>query len=343
MKARSVSFATFNLLNLNEPGQPMYRDATGWTEAEVTEKVSWIGGMLKRATADVIGFQEMWHAGPLERALALAGLADSHVLLSPPGHDGTSIVCAAAVRRDLLVGQPVWTEAFPPAFRLQSKGEDAQTSEISVSVKRFSRPVLHLQVQPREDRLPIHVFVCHFKSKGPTEVFSDPWYLANPDLYKPHTGALGTALSTIRRTAEATALRLILTDLMKGNDAPVVVLGDLNDGQDSNTLDVLSESPPYLKPFRTGGRDTALYSGQGLQQLRSLRDVYYTYIHERQHGSLDHILVSRELYEQNRDRIWVLEGVDIFNDHLVEDKADRVVGPTDHGIVRARFSFTGQG
>ena len=52
--------------------------------------------------------------------------------------------------------------------------------------------------------------MTHFKSKLPTRSTSEPWF-DETDLYKPHVTALGAALSTIRRTAEATALRVLLT------------------------------------------------------------------------------------------------------------------------------------
>ncbi|MFN3936634.1 MAG: endonuclease/exonuclease/phosphatase family protein [Gemmobacter sp.] len=339
MKSRTVSFATFNLYNLNEPDLPMYTKATGHSAALVARKVAWSAAMLHRAQADVFGFQELWHAGPLERMFAEAGLAADYDLIVPPGQAGQRITCAGAVRKGMLDGTPEWIVDFPPAFRLESKGEDAQTPAIAVSVKRFSRPVLHFAVRPHEDRPAIHVLVCHFKSKGPTRIDAEPWYRADRALYGAHRSAIGAAISTVRRTAEALAARQIVTGLTRGSDTPVVVLGDLNDGQESNTLDILTEQPNYLQPLSTGGSDTALYAGQALQQLRSLRDVYFTYIHKRQHGSLDHILVSQELYDQSRKRVWKFDGLDIFNDHLNRDDLREIEGASDHGVVRACFSL----
>lgn len=56
-------------------------------------------------------------------------------------------------------------------FKLQSGGDDAQTSKIAVQIDKFSRPVLHFHILPRDGEQPIHVFVTHFKSKGPTKFF----------------------------------------------------------------------------------------------------------------------------------------------------------------------------
>jgi endonuclease/exonuclease/phosphatase family metal-dependent hydrolase len=339
MLSRTVSFTSFNLYNLNEPGLPMYLNRAGWPAEVVDRKVAWSAAMIRRARADVFGFQELWHRDTLGRVIEQAGFAEDYSLLAPEDHRGQGIVCAAAVRRDMLEGEPEWITDFPPAFRLQSKGEDKQTASMFVDISKFSRPILHFRIKPRDNQEAIHVYVCHFKSKGPTRVTGDAWYQSDRDLYKPHVNTIGAALSTIRRTAEAMALRLILTEVTKNTSTPVVVLGDLNDGQDSNTLEILTEQPRFLQPLSIGGRDTALYSGQCLQQLRSLRDVYFTYIHQDVHGSLDHILVSEELYDNSRKRVWKFDGLDIFNDHLNNEDLRESEGANDHGVVRARFSF----
>ncbi|NCJ05635.1 endonuclease/exonuclease/phosphatase family protein [Synechococcales cyanobacterium C] len=339
MLSRTISFTSFNLYNLNEPNLPMYGNQSGWTPEMVERKVIWSAAMLQRAKADVFGFQELWHIDTLARAMDQAGLVEDYLMIVPKGHSGQGIVCAGAVRRDMLEGDPEWIADFPSAFRLQSKGEDRQTAAMFVEISTFSRPVLHFRVKPRRNQPGIHVYVCHFKSKGPTRVTADAWYRKQPDLYKPHLGAIGAALSTIRRTAEALALRMIVTEATKNTNTPVIVLGDLNDGQESNTLDILTEQPRFLQPLSVGGRDTSLYSAQSLQQLRSLRDVYYTYIHQDIHGSLDHILVSEEFYDNSDQRIWKFDRLDIFNDHLNDESLRKVEGASDHGLVRAQFSF----
>ena len=68
--------------------------------------------------------------------------------------------------------------------------------------------------------------------------------------------------------------------------------------------------------------------------MQTLRDVYYTHIHDGQHSSLDHILVSREFYPLYAKRSWTFRGIEIFNDHLPDEKAK---GTNDHGVVVARF------
>jgi len=339
MRARKLSFTTFNLYNLNEAGLPMYRNRQGWSEDEHARKIDWTRFMIEVAEADVFGFQELWHNQSLQTAFANSRLAADYRLLLPPGHAGQRIVCAGAVRTDMLDGEPEWISEFPRAFKLESRGDDAQTPAISVVINAFSRPVLHFTIKPRDDRQPIHVYVCHLKSKAPTALYREAWYNQDRELYRPHTEAIGSALSTIRRTAEATALRMILTERTKGTDTAAVVLGDLNDGQRSNTLDIITGQPRYLSGLSQGGGDSDLYLGQTMQQYRSERDVYYTHVYQGMRDSLDHVLVSQELYDNSRKRLWAFDGLEVYNDHLNRESHKQDDGTNDHGIVRAQFVY----
>ena len=335
---KRISFATFNLYNLNEPGKAIYTDKDGWSQPEYEAKIDYTADALKRLDSDIIGFQELWHHASLKTAFETAGLLEEYDLLVPDNHSG-KIVCAAAVRKGLLIDQPKWVDKFPDYYILSSQGDDPQSPQIDVNISAFSRPVLQFEVQPREDEKPITVFVCHFKSKGPTRVHREDWYKADKDLYKRHNEAIGAAISTIRRTAEATALRLLLTDTMKGTDTPVVVMGDLNDGQHSNTLNIVTGQPNFLlSGLQTGGSDVDLYTAQTLQQYRSQRDVYYTHIYRNTRESLDHILFSQEFYDNSRRRKWAFKGLIVDNDHLNYDD-HKSSGSNDHGLVKVTFEY----
>lgn len=336
MPRQTFSLTTFNLYNLNEPDLPLYKRSKPWSAAEYALKQSFTARLLRDMAADVFAFQELWHGQSLQNAFKAAGLDEAYDLIVPEGHAGGRIVCAAAVRKGLIVGTPSWIERFPDEFELSSKGEDDQTPQIAVKVDSFSRPVLHLSVKPVEDAPEIHLYVCHFKSKGPTEIFREPWY--EKATHSKHAEAIGSALSTIRRTAEATALKMIVTNRIKETDVPAIVVGDVNDGDLSNTINILTGQPRYLMGLSLGGGDADLYTAQTLQQYRSTRDVYYTHIHQNIRESLDQILVSQEFYDNSRKRIWAFDGMDIANDHL-NSEDHRADGSNDHGIVRARFRF----
>jgi hypothetical protein len=336
MRLKQLRIATFNLYNLNQPGLPIYT-GKGWTEEQYDLKIGWTQRAIRQLRADVFGFQELWHAQALSDALEASGLSDEYDLVVPPDADGGRIVCAALVRKGLMSGSPDWIVQFPEDFVLQSSGDDAQTPAISVSIDSFSRPVLHLTIRPRDEHSDVHVYVCHFKSKAPTQVGREDWFKDNT-VYSKHATALGSAISTIRRTAEAAALRSMLTEQMKGTRTGVIVLGDVNDGQLSNTANILTGQPRFLVGDSLGGGDVALYTAQTLQEYRSTRDIYYTHIYQDAMESLDHIFVSEEFYDNSRRRIWMFDGLTINNDHLHYDD-HKESGTNDHGIVCATFKY----
>jgi len=308
-----------------------------WTDEEFARKVTWTSQQIAGLDADIVGLQELWSREAMERVLEEPALVDRYDLLAEPA-TGRRIICGALVRKGLLRGTPRWVDTFPDELRLESSGNDAQTPDVKVTIPRFSRPVLHFQVALREQPPLTEVFVAHLKSKLPERVYSEAWFKADEALFKPHATALGAAMATIRRTAEATALRILLTKAMKGTVTPVVVLGDLNDGQHSNTINILTEQPRYLVGDSRGGADTGLYTAQTLQEYRDTRDVYYTHVHEDLRESLDHVLVSEQFYDNSRRRLWLFDGLIINNDHL-NDEDHRETGTGDHGVVRVDFTW----
>ena len=337
MNLDRFSVATFNLYNFHLPGRRMNPGQTPWTKAEYGRKVAWVAGQLASLQPDVVGLQELWHRDAMSEVLARPELADTYDLVADPA-TGDRIVCAALVRKGLLLGTPRWIDRFPDPVRLDSTSpSDPQAPAISITIPGFSRPVLRLQVALRDDTPPVEVFVTHLKSKLPTRIDGESWYAEDPDTFRAHRTALGAALSTIRRTAEAAALRVLLTEVMKDTVTPVVVLGDINDGQHSNTANILTEQPRYLVGDSRGGADIGLYSAQTLQEYRDTRDVYYTHVHEDLRESLDHVFVSEQFYDNSRRRLWLFDRLVINNDHL-DDEDHRRTGTTDHGVVRVSFT-----
>jgi endonuclease/exonuclease/phosphatase family metal-dependent hydrolase len=240
-----VTFASCNLFNINLPRLSVYSDRDGWDQEAYDKKVAWTEQMINTVDADVWGFQELWHARALKDVFNEVELEGEHALLVSPGHVGESIVCTGAVREDIQVDEPEWIHNSPEKFRLGSGGDDPQTGGIAVSIQSFSRPVLHFRVKPRANGKTVSVYVAHFKSKAPSKIYLEDWYRSDKNYYTRYSSALGAAASTIRRTAEAGALPMMLTEEMKGNESPVVVLGDLNDSQHSNTINILTGQPNY--------------------------------------------------------------------------------------------------
>ena len=215
-----------------------------------------------------------------------------------------------------------------------------------MTISGFSRPVLSLRLQPTGTRPKppeVQIYVAHLKSKGPARLsFRNP-----PVALREHTGVTKSAVSHIRRVMEAAALRVLLDGSMKTGDgdlSPTVVIGDLNDDSLSVTTELISGEPSYrvIEKSRAGSKsDAGLYSVERLQQLRSLRHVYYTHIFRNKMESLDHILVSEEFYDHSLKRQWSFRETDVINDHLNNETKSslRAIGATDHGIVRAYFDW----
>ncbi|MEU9805865.1 endonuclease/exonuclease/phosphatase family protein [Mycobacterium sp. NPDC050853] len=339
MVRTTFSVATFNMYNLQDAKAKLYATTKPWTPEEFKRKTEWAAWQLGTVGADVIGMQEVWSKSALEAVLAVdpKGLADEYDVLATPAV-GTSITCAALVRKGLLIGKPKWINDFPKAVRLESRDDpaDPQAPVIDVSITSFSRPVLNFQVQLRDDEPATEVFVVHLKSKLPTQISRESWYKNSSATYRPHQQALGDGISTIRRTAEAVAVRILLNGVMRDTETPVIVLGDMNDGKESNTANILTAQPRYLVGDSQGGSDFGLYSAQTLQEYRDTRDVYYTHVHQDLRESLDHVLVSEQFYDHSRKRVWLFDGLLINNDHLNFEN-HRETGTGDHGIVRVSF------
>ncbi len=332
--SKDISFATFNLYNLQLPG--LHWRQAPYSKDDYADKIAWTAGQLTAMHADVIAFQELWSAKCLSDAFKTAGLDGEYKLIFI-GEEWYDIAVAAAIREPWELRGKTLHKNFDEGFVLKKRGgsRDPEDDEIEVQIDRFSRTILELEVGHKDhpDLPSVRVLCAHLKSKLPTRLDREE---RDIDAVRKHASALGAALSTIRRTAEAAALRVIVNDILKRSDTPLVVLGDLNDSQLSNTLAIISEQPSYrlFESSRIGGSsDAGLYSAGTLQEFRSLRDVYYTHEYKGVRESLDHVLVSEQFYDYSRNRLWSFKEMKVWNDHLEDEKR----ASSDHGVVAAYF------
>ena len=349
--ARSrLRFATINLHNLQRPGRPTYPGTRPLDDGEYRARLRFLRLMLEATDADVYGFQELWAADALADLLETAGMADAYetVARDAPGPGRPQVALAA--RRGMIAFEErsgtddsFWIEPFPDSLHLEKR---RSIDRVSVSIDRFSRPLLEAMVQPAapSGTPPVRVIVAHLKSKRPIRLDREERNV--PEIAR-HGDAIGSALASIRRTAEAAALRAMLNERMLDNNLPHVVMGDMNNGSASVSTGIITGDPRY-KLIDTSrqvyGRraDLGLYSVEQLQQYRSQRHTTYTHIFENRLDTLDHILVSEELYDHSVNRIWSFVEARVFNDHLsVPHERGEVDAEghwvTDHGIVDATF------
>ena len=346
MNQRDIRFASFNLYNLQLPGQPMYSGKT-YTAEHYQQKIEWTASKLQTLDADVIGFQELWSAQALDDAFAAAGMRDQYELVFIGDSAWYNVAVAAAVRRPWMLQGKNTHKQVPPELKLikheleaaSDKAED-EDDDISVTIDVFSRTILELTVGHGNvgDVPPITVYCCHLKSKLATR-FGAPDYRANPQI-DGYEGPLGSAVSTIRRTAEAGGLRILLDKRMDDNHDPVVVLGDFNDGTLSNTLQILTRQPSYrLSAKSRSGRksERGLYAAALLDQLRSFRDLNFSHTHHGIPEILDHVLVSDAFYDASINRHWSFHDLRILTDHINPHVKDGEAA--DHGLVSASFDW----
>ena len=340
-----ISFGSFNLYNLQIAGKRYRRNK--YTKAVYAQKISWSANLLGEIDADVVAFQELWSRECLEDIFSHRKLQAQNYRLAFIKDRWYDIAVAAAVRHPWSIRETKIHKEFPDEFTLVKRAVELgadnnvrqdEDDDMEVYIDQFSRSVLQLTLHNTENKkIPdIEFFAVHFKSKLPTRLDAEESERAEVRL---HRAPLGAALSTIRRTAESAALRILLTKLMKNSQTPVVVAGDCNDSPTSNTLVILTEEPSYrfYADSRAGRTsDNGLYVAGALQQLRSFRDTNYTHVHNDVYDSLDHILVSEQFYDHSKNRIWSFREMKVWNDHVLKP---RYPGAGDHGVVCARFDY----
>lgn len=317
-----ISFSSFNLYNFQKAGLTTYGN-TPITEVEYKAKKAWTREMLLKSNSDVVAFQELWHKDCLDDLLDTPEFSDYNAIYI--GHNWYNIAVALIVRLPWeLSGDVEIIKNFPFTELIKIDDDDGEDDEVKISINRFSRSILKVKLKHTTSRSTpeITVFACHLKSKLPARV---------NQIESAYRASVGSAISTIRRTAEATALRMILVDHLQGASSPTVIIGDLNDDPLSNTLSLITGQPTISKSSRGG--DKHLYNTLHFQQLQSFNNVYYTHEYKNHKGVLDQILVSEEFFEYSNDAIWSHKHTKIWNDHIEDENSFT----SDHGIIVSSF------
>jgi hypothetical protein len=111
---RDISLATFNLYNLQLPGQPWR--GTPYTEAEYAAKIAWSAQALCLLDADVVVFQELWSPQCLRDVFVAAQLGGAYEIVFLREEGWYDIAVALAVRKPWIVrARARTTSRFPRA------------------------------------------------------------------------------------------------------------------------------------------------------------------------------------------------------------------------------------
>ena len=308
---QEIRFATFNTYNLAPPGMRCYENLAPCTSEEYEAKLDWTAHQIDLLNADVIGFQEIFSQATLREVLARTRRYREavHLGFDPDPEAPRLTPSVALVSRLPVVGHPRPMAMFPDNVAMPPGSRDPD---------RFTRAPLHAEIELAPG-IVIDVVVVHLKSRRPDYRASDTG--EDPNLY-----ALACLRSLIRRGTEATALRVLLTDMARDKQRPRIVLGDFNDVADSVTTEiVLGEGAPLAERMFDAAR---LHIHQD-----NLRNVGFSIVHESRHSTIDHILVSQEFNPVLPDAIGEVVDVVYLNDHLNLGLPEA----SDHGQVLARI------
>ncbi|MGB0848129.1 MAG: endonuclease [Thiolinea sp.] len=336
-----MKLATFNLFQFVEPGYYWYErePRSTYDDAEWTTKTRWITQRLTEMDADIVGFQEVFSITALEKLCAAAGYPHFATVDTPvtreeddnvyyksvvamasryPLHNIRSVATHPEVKQDLLL-----TDDF--VFSRQPVCADIELPELGTTT----------------------VYVVHLKSKRPKTAKVDfaektEW----PERVRATMMRLsrGNVSSMLQRGAEATLLYHSLCEILaKDPQRPIVIMGDMNDDQDSTPLRALIMRS---RIYNIGGVDADdwpdgvkhyLHDHRLIDSFRIAPNMYrrlrpFTHVHRGKGNCLDHILVSNVLNPNNPQAKAEVVHYDVFNKHLDKDGIENQV-QSDHGQV----------
>jgi len=325
---QEIRFATFNVCNLSQPGAKLYDNLSPLTEAEYHAKVGWTARQLDQLDADVIGLQEIFSMAALRDVLARseryrdAALAGFDPPPDPITGDTRLTPQVALISRLPLAAPATAYLLFPEGVALPAGSRDAD---------RFARAPLHAQVRLPDERI-VDVIVIHLKSKRPDYHSGD-----SGDDAMLHAQA--NLRSLIRRGTEAVALRALLSDMDRAGRRPRVVLGDFNDTVDAvTTTIVMGAGAARAEGEELSGR---MFDCSQIQLRRERRrHGDYTILHDGNHMTIDHVLVSEDFHPASRHAVGEVLEVSYLNEHLSAQDPQA----SDHGqvMVRVRLYDAGQ-
>lgn len=391
---RDFTIASFNVKNLIGADKEYYRFEK-YTPEEYAWKVDWLADQLLALSADIVCFQEIFEEETLravigetdargqelneaalpDRSKRYAKKAifrklkyqpyDTAALAFAPnsndGEPGQRRPGVAVLSRFGFADAPEVIQDLDPAVSVPFQELDGADGG-GFTVSRLSRPILKVRV-PVGGSV-ITIFNCHLKSKlgefiRPAGADYAPE--ANLLAYDAHGRMLGALRAGLRRMAEAWVLRgLIVEELNRGH--PVMVLGDMNDGENAVSSEIITGEAPFRNyawmrrhdaekaneryskeeaaQIREDIERVRLHSAEKLFVRKSLRDMVYTSAFGGVFESIDQILMSRHFHPDHPDRIGEMEYFSVLNDHLTDGshpEAPYNKLASDHGQIMAHI------
>ena len=319
-----IKLATFNLYHFAAPGIFWHErkpEAT-YTPDQWAAKKAWISAMVAAMDADVIGFQEVVSHAELGALMAQNGyphfFSTGHPMFDP---DDPAVYVNATVA---IASRYPFVSVHP----LSGVAGVPEDTVIDADFNFSRTPVDAVIDLPGIGRT--RIFVCHFKSQGAfvdddtIDALAD-WGEKIRTLYS--IRAMAGVNQVAKRAAEAGAIyRLFRQSIDADPDAPVILLGDLNEDPASHTISILTQAERVWswgsvpangvpEPFAHLKHVYKLYDSFNLVVMQGL-------VRPNTHGSivagsvLDYCVVSNGLNPKNPRRRGAVTKVEVFDDHF---------------------------
>jgi endonuclease/exonuclease/phosphatase family metal-dependent hydrolase len=303
---------TWNLENLFLVG-----DASGPKTNEIYEqKMKNLVATISNIAPDVLAVQEVGNPAAFTDLQQRLGGRYPHAQLSEHP-DLRGIRVGFLARFPLLLSEQLFE--FPTQAITSLPDGQGNT------IRHMGRGALKVSVEILSG-LTVHIVTAHLKSK----LITYPNGRRAPKDENERARETGVAL--LKRTAEAVALRVYTNQLVTHNSEPLILLGDLNDGPDAATTQLLLGPEDFSLAKRDKGDDVRLYNlAEYIPAPRRHSRIY----HKKQE-LIDHIMVSHELIFQVQKVDSFVEPIEGIGDGL--ETRQKAVFP-DHAPLFALFEI----
>lgn len=316
-----VVVGTWNLENLYRPGG----EYGPKNEAEYAAKLDSLVVTINGASIDVLAVQEVGSPEALDDLAArLAG--DWHTAVSQlPDPRGIRVGFLSQLPMTVIED----VAAFPAALA------PLQADDSGAVADRAGRGALAVRVQTGSDVAggDITLVSCHLKSKLIT--FPGGRFATDDEAER----ARYAAYALYRRAAEAVTVRDLANRLMDGQGAEIAVvcMGDLNDGVEAGTTQIL-HGPPGSELGTSGAFTNDAGDAWRLFNLTpTLPEGAWTRRFRSRGEVIDHILVSRALLRHEM-QAWTTVA-DTGLPSITEDASERRGKPgSDHAMVAVELA-----
>jgi endonuclease/exonuclease/phosphatase family metal-dependent hydrolase len=302
------------------------------TQAAMDAKLASLAAVIDAQQPDVLALQEVGPAEVLEPLQQRLAHQLPHAEVS--AHDDHRHIRVAFLSR-LPLRDPVHAHGFPAGLAAVQVGDPPAGATAPLPTQaHMGRGAL--QVTVTADGQDVTVITAHLKSKLLT--FPGNRHSTRDEHERARFGAYALGL----RAAEAVTLRAHLTTVLHGagTTLPVLLAGDLNDGVDAATTQLL-QGPPGSELETGGFAQPDQGDGQRMWNLalRIPAEQRFTRVFRGRRELIDHVFASRVLLSPLPEVTTATAGAGAL--HSVTENPRTEVGKpgSDHAAVIATFQL----